>query len=81
MEARRRRAPVAETPRPRAVEPLLPPDKVAPPLGQVPTAVRVGNRPGLVETPFPPYGQLDVSGMASGSLARDPVSGKLFRVP
>jgi hypothetical protein len=34
-----------------------------------------------VKSPFPPYGELDVTGLASGSLAKDPVSGKVFRVP
>lgn len=79
MDARRRRPPVEETPQSRAVEP--PPGQVELPVGQVPTAAKVGNRPGLVKCPFPPYRELDVSGLASGSLARDPVSGKMFRVP
>ncbi len=36
---------------------------------------------GRVQVPFPPYSTLDVEGLASGSLAKDPVSGKVFRVP
>lgn len=91
MSATRRRLPVEKSPQSRAVE--VPPaatlsketkptpDQAELPLDQVPTAVRVGERPGRVKSPFPPYGDLDVSGMSSGSLARDPVSGKLFRVP
>lgn len=48
--------------------------------GEHPTATKTG-KPGRVKVPFPPYRELDVSGMASGSLARDPTSGKIFRVP
>lgn len=47
---------------------------------EVPTATR-GSKPGRVKLPFPPYSELDVSGMPSGSLARDPTSGKVFRIP
>lgn len=46
-----------------------------------PTAVRVPNRPTRVKSPFPPYGELDVTGLPSGSLAKDPVSGKVFKIP
>ena len=38
-------------------------------------------RPGMVKSPFAPHVPLDVQGLPSGALARDPVSGKLFRVP
>lgn len=48
--------------------------------GEHPTATKTG-KPGRVKVPFPPYRELDVSGMPSGSLARDPTSGKIFRVP
>jgi len=46
----------------------------------VPKATR-SEKPGRVKSPFPPYGELDVSGMQSGSLAKDPSNGKIFRVP
>ena len=46
----------------------------------IPTASK-GSKPGRVKLPFPPYSELDVSGMQSGSLARDPTSGKIFRIP
>ncbi|MEQ1749608.1 MAG: hypothetical protein ABL974_09320 [Prosthecobacter sp.] len=36
---------------------------------------------GRVKMSFPPYTELDVQGLASGSLAQDPISGKIFRVP
>ncbi len=36
---------------------------------------------GRVKMSFPPYSELDVEGLASGSLAKDPTSGKIFRVP
>lgn len=48
--------------------------------GNIPTATR-GSRPGRVKVPFPPYNELDVSGMAAGSLAKDPATGKVFRLP
>lgn len=49
--------------------------------GSVPTAERVPNRAGRVKSPYPPYRELDVSGLPSGSLAKDPVSGRIFRIP
>lgn len=36
---------------------------------------------GRAKMPFPPYTEVDVQGLASGSLAKDPTSGKVFRVP
>jgi hypothetical protein len=39
------------------------------------------SKPGFVKSPFPPYHELDATGMISGSLARDPTNGKVFRVP
>jgi hypothetical protein len=45
-----------------------------------PTAIPT-NRIGRVKSPYPPYPELDVTGLPSGSLAKDPVSGKIFRLP
>lgn len=39
------------------------------------------NTPGRAKSPYAPYRELDVSGMRSGSLAKDPTTGKVFRVP
>lgn len=36
---------------------------------------------GRVKSPYPPYNELDVSGLPTGSLAMDPTTGKVFRVP
>lgn len=36
---------------------------------------------GRVKSPYPPYTELDVSGLNSGSLAKDPTNGKVFRIP
>lgn len=47
----------------------------------VPTGTKVPSRPGRAKSPYPPYRELDVTGLPSGSLAKDPVSGKVFRVP
>lgn len=38
-------------------------------------------KPGRVKSPYPPYNELDVTGLASGSLAMDPTTKKVFRVP
>ena len=40
-----------------------------------------GSKPGRVKIPFPPYTELDVTGLQPGSLAKDPTSGKVFRLP
>lgn len=45
-----------------------------------PTAIRT-NRVGRVKSPYPPYPELDVTGLPPGSLAKDPVTGKIFRLP
>jgi hypothetical protein len=34
-----------------------------------------------VISPYPPYRELDVSGLSSGSLALDPTTQKVFEVP
>ena len=40
-----------------------------------------GSRPGRVVSPYPPHRELDVKGLPSGSLALDPTSQKVFKVP
>ena len=45
-----------------------------------PTAEPSGT-PGQVISPYAPHGKIDVSGFNSGQLAKDPSSGKIFRVP
>lgn len=40
-----------------------------------------GTSKGFVRSPYPPYQELDVTEIASGSLALDPSVGKVFRVP
>jgi hypothetical protein len=47
---------------------------------EVPVATK-GSKPGRVKIPFPPYSELDVTGLTPGSLAKDPTSGKIFRLP
>lgn len=44
------------------------------------TATRA-KTPGRVKSPYPPYTELDVSGLNPGSLAKDPTTGKVFRIP
>lgn len=48
--------------------------------GEIPTATKTGN-PNRVKSPYPPHTELDVSGLPSGSLAKDPTTGEKFRVP
>ncbi len=40
-----------------------------------------GSHAGRVISPYPPHNELDVSGLPSGSLAVDPTTSKVFRVP
>jgi hypothetical protein len=40
-----------------------------------------GSKDGRVISPYPPYRELDVSGLSSGSLALDPTTQKVFEVP
>ena len=48
----------------------------------LPYAVRVPNRPGLVTSPYAPdQGYVDVSGFASSSEVMDPFTGKVFLTP
>ena len=72
-----------------APAPKLPPKEIAPPTTpvppttsrkEVPVATRSG-KPGRVKSPFPPYAELDITGLNSGSLAKDPGTGQIFRVP
>jgi hypothetical protein len=62
--------PVQTSPRPATIKPDL---------DNVKTAEKI--RPGLAKSPYPPHSLLDIQGMRSGSLAEDPASRKLFRVP
>ncbi len=39
------------------------------------------DKAGRVVSPFPPNTELDVGGMASGSLALDPITNQVFRIP
>ncbi len=65
--------PVAETtPKPTPAESNEPP----------PFASPVPGKKGYVTSPYSPgAGFIDVTGLAPGSLAKDPYSGKAFRVP
>jgi hypothetical protein len=36
---------------------------------------------GYVKSPYAPYSELDATGLTSGSLAKDPTTGKIFKVP
>lgn len=73
-------------PVPRKVEPET--KKPDPPAPTPPTtnseATLTGTRTskaGLVKSPYAPYNELDVTGLPPGSLAMDPTTGKVFRVP
>ena len=51
---------------------------------KVPANVPTGSRTSKttrVKSPYPPYNELDVTGLSPGSLAMDPTTQKVFRVP
>jgi len=47
---------------------------------KVPTGTRT-SKTTRVKSPYPPYNELDVTGLSPGSLAMDPTTQKVFRVP
>lgn len=49
--------------------------------GTYPTGTMSATHPGTVVSPYPPHNELDVSGLPSGSLAIDPTTKKVFKVP
>jgi hypothetical protein len=53
---------------------------VSGPSEEIPAAEKT-DKAGLVRSPHPPHKEIDVSGLPSGSLAKDPISQKVFRVP
>jgi hypothetical protein len=65
-------------PEPSPSPPPAPAPKIDP--SSVPYGTRT-NTPGRAKSPYPPHRELDVSGMKSGSMAKDPTTGKVFRVP
>ena len=69
----------AVAPPPPPVQTTVRTSTVKPDLSAVQTAEKVSF--GLVKSPYPPHSLLDVQGMRPGSLAEDPASKKLFRVP
>lgn len=72
-----------DTPPPRNVEPE-PKKQPEPPAASSSGAALTGtktSKAGLVKSPYAPYNELDVTGLPSGSLAMDPTTGKVFRVP
>ncbi len=82
----------AATTRTQTPAPVVPPSVTAPTPRQPPaTATRSGpgsflkgkksSKPGRVISPYPPYKELDITGLESGSLALDPTTQKIFEVP
>lgn len=69
--------PVASNDKPAVESKITPP---APSSGGLPVGSRT-DKPGRVKSPYPPYNELDVSGLQSGSLAMDPTTQKVFRLP
>ncbi|MFC7339569.1 hypothetical protein ACFQY0_20425 [Haloferula chungangensis] len=51
-----------------------------PPTSSYPVARRT-DHPHEVESPYPPNHRINVEGFSSGQLAKDPKSGKIFRIP
>lgn len=60
--------------------PSAPPPPRAGASGEYPTATWT-EVPNQVRSPYPPHGKIDVTGFRSGQLAKDPKTGRIFRVP
>lgn len=73
----RRQEPVADEPSPSNPKPTTP----SPAASGAPLVGSKTAKPGRVKSPYPPYNELDVTGLSSGSLAMDPTTQKVFRVP
>ena len=69
----------AESPAP-GKRPSPPEPKPAADAGATLTGSKTGTD-GRVRSPYPPHNELDVTGLPTGSLAMDPTTGKVFRVP
>jgi hypothetical protein len=54
--------------------------KPVPPASSYPMGTR-STKPGFVKSPYEPFNELDATGLYAGMLARDPTTGKIFRVP
>lgn len=68
--------PPATTP----AEETPPPPKAPAESSSVLTGVKT-SKAGRVKSPYAPYSELDVTGLPSGSLALDPTTQKVFRIP
>jgi hypothetical protein len=62
-------------------KPATTPAPSSPPASQNFPVGTVGKKPGRVVSPYPPHNELDVRELPSGSLALDPTTQKIFRVP
>lgn len=82
--APRRQESAADEPSTASTTPSTPDPKPSTPSPAASGAPLVGSKtakPGRVKSPYPPYNELDVTGLSSGSLAMDPTTQKVFRVP
>jgi len=75
--------PSVPAPEPKKEEPVKPTTSSQPTVsaGQEFPTGSVGKKPGRVVSPYPPHNELDVRGLPSGSLALDPTTQKVFKVP
>lgn len=67
-------------PPPQAPDRTVDPQPTAPKRTDYPTATKTA-KPNQVLSPYAPYNVIDVSGIQSGKLAKDPSTGEIFRVP
>lgn len=58
-----------------------PPPPASPSTSDTTPVGKKGSKPGRVVSPYPPNNELDVTGLESGSLALDPTTNKVFKVP
>lgn len=75
----RRQEPAADEPSTASSSPK--PSTPSPAAAGAPLVGSKTAKPGRVKSPYPPYNELDVTGLSSGSLAMDPTTQKVFRVP
>lgn len=61
--------------------PPPPPPPASPSTVDTTPVGKKGSKPGRVVSPYPPNNELDVTGLESGSLALDPTTNKVFKVP
>jgi hypothetical protein len=72
---------IVRVPKPNVIPDPVPATPSPSPGEKIATAQRAKDKPGFVQAPYGGAGLVDVRGLAPGSLAKDPYTGKAFYVP